>query len=437
MNAGSPLEIQPVDPRVALALAPLTRLQMIAIAITVSLNALDGFDVLAITFALPGIGAEWGMGKAQLGIVISAGLLGMGLGSIALGSLSDIFGRKPMIVFSLVLMTAGMLLTARARGVVELGIWRLLTGLGIGSMLAAINALSGEMANERRRDLAVSVMNAGYSIGGLGGGAVAALLLQHHSWRSIFYVGSVGTSVFVPLVLFAVPESVQYLIARQPRNALQRTNKSLRRLGLGAVTALPQKAAQIDKISLLQLFGRGLRRTTFVLIAAYLLIVSSAYYMLGWIPQIVASLGFPAATAATVSLSASIGGLVGSVLLGAMSARIGVTRLAIISMTVAGLMIVLFGRSPPELVYLRTVAAVTGFFLLGSVVLLYSVIARAFGPSLRATGVGFVIGIGRAGAVISPALAGFLFASGVSLAGVSALMGAGALVGAAALALLN
>src|SRR6185295_13812578 len=125
----------------------------------------------------------------------------------------------------------GMFLATTVRSPVELSIWRLLTGLGIGGMLAAINAVSAEFSNTRRRDLSVSLMSIGYPIGAVVAGLLSQQLLVNHDWRSVFYIGAVATTILIPLVFFLVPESVHWLAQKQPSGALEQINKTLGRVG--------------------------------------------------------------------------------------------------------------------------------------------------------------------------------------------------------------
>ena len=189
-----------------LADAPMSRRQILAVGIAVALNALDGFDVLAITFAAPGITRDWGIGPAQLGVALSSGLAGMALGSLVLAPLGDRFGRRPLVLGCLVLMAGGMLLTATSTGLASLCLWRIVTGLGIGGMVAAINAVASEFANERRRDLSVALMTIGYPVGGLLGGFAVAEFVVTHGWRSVFVAGGLATAAFLPLVWLGLPE---------------------------------------------------------------------------------------------------------------------------------------------------------------------------------------------------------------------------------------
>src|SRR5688572_21205263 len=182
------------DPRDVIAESPMSALQIAVVAITVALNALDGFDVLSISFASPGIAAEWGIDRAALGIVLSMELVGMAIGSVLLGGIADRFGRRPTILGCLVLMAIGMFMATTVSGLYALGAWRITTGLGIGGMLAAINAVAAEFSNARRRHLSVSIMAIGYPVGAVLGGLVAAQLLQANDWRSVFYFGTAATA---------------------------------------------------------------------------------------------------------------------------------------------------------------------------------------------------------------------------------------------------
>src|SRR5262252_6074129 len=137
------------DPRETLARSPMTMPQVLVAALTIALNALDGFDVLSISYASPGIASEWGIDRAALGIVLSMELVGMALGSMFLGGIADKVGRRPTVLGCLVVMASGMLAATRVTNVIELSACRVITGLGIGGMLAAINAVATEFSNSR------------------------------------------------------------------------------------------------------------------------------------------------------------------------------------------------------------------------------------------------------------------------------------------------
>jgi len=197
-------------------------LQWAAIIITIGLNALDGFDVLSSAFAGPGIKAEWHLQPDGLGAVLSMELIGMGFGSLLLGGAADKWGRRPTILFCLILMAIGMFGATSSTSPQGLSLWRVLTGLGIGGMLSATNAVVYELSNKTRRSLATALMVIGYPLGAFVGGLIAAHLIQsYHDWRPIFVFGGTMTVIFVPLVWFFVPETPAWLDqARRPNAAL-------------------------------------------------------------------------------------------------------------------------------------------------------------------------------------------------------------------------
>ncbi|MCH8302422.1 MAG: MFS transporter, partial [Proteobacteria bacterium] len=129
--------------------------QVIVVAVTVALCAIDGFDVLAISFAAPGISSEWGIDRAALGVVLSMELVGMAVGNVVMGRFADAWGRRPIILFCVTLMATGMWMATTATSIVDLSFWRVVTGMGIGGTLSAINAVAAEFANEKRRSLCV------------------------------------------------------------------------------------------------------------------------------------------------------------------------------------------------------------------------------------------------------------------------------------------
>jgi len=262
------------DPRDILAKSPMTAMQMAIVGITIALNALDGFDVLSISFASPGIMAEWQITRVALGFVLSMELIGMAIGSIFLGSLADKIGRRPTVLGCLVVMATGMFMATTSTGILgglvtplfslfgydvdtrlaDLAVWRIVTGLGIGGMLAAINAVVAEFSNTRRRNLNVAIMSIGYPVGAALGGFITSTGLELAEWRSVFYFGATVTVVMIPTVYFLMPESVHWLARKQPEGALDRINRTLERLGHRTVDALPAVAADVRKRSSGDLF---------------------------------------------------------------------------------------------------------------------------------------------------------------------------------------
>lgn len=419
-----------------LAERPMSRLQIFAVAISVALNALDGFDVLAITFAAPGIAKDWGIGPAQLGVALSSGLVGMALGSLLIAPFGDRHGRKPLILLCLLLMAGGMALTATATGLVSLCVWRVITGLGIGGMVATINAVAAEFANEKRRDFSVAVMTIGYPIGGLLGGFAVADLVEPYGWQSVFIFGAVATALFIPIVWFMLPESLEFLARIGSPEAHARIDALLDRMGhprLGDNHAPPPDKARGGSFG--ELLGSRFRTLTLMLVAAYFLHIVTFYFFSGWLPKLMSDLGFSTPDAIRTSALMSLGGVIGGSVLGWAAPRLGLVRLVIAAMIATTVTFFVFGMFS-DLAALQAISFIAGACVFGGIVGLYALLARAFPPELRVTGTGLAIGIGRAGAIVGPLVGGFLIAAGLRIPLAIAIIGTAALGAALILAFL-
>ena len=425
------------DPREMIAHAPMTVMQVVIVALTIGLNALDGFDVLSISFASPGIAAEWGIDRAALGFVLSAELVGMAIGSILLGGVADSIGRRPTMLGCVTAMAIGMFMVTTAKDLVTLSAWRVLTGLGIGGLLAAINACVAEFSNARRKHLSVSLMSIGYPIGGVVGGMFVAVLLRNYDWRSVFYFGCAVTIVFIPLVYFLIPESVHWLARKQPVRALERINRTLKRIGHSTVASLPVISDADRKRTVIDIFAPGLIATTLIVTAAYFLHITTFYYILKWVPDIVVRMGFEPSSAAGVLNWYMAGGATGGAVFGLLTMRYSLKGLTIATFVLSTVMVSIFGFVPADLGNLGTICFFAGFMTNAAIVGMYAIFAHAYPTHVRATGTGFAIGVGRGGSVLAPIIAGFLFNGGLERPTVSVIMALGSLFAAGALLFLK
>lgn len=399
------------DPRSIIDQGPMSIGQVIVVAITVMLNAMDGFDILSIAFASNGIAAEWQVTTAALGIVLSMELVGMAIGSVLLGGIADRIGRRPTLLGCLLTMAFGMFMATTAGSPVQLSIWRIITGLGIGGMLSCTNAVVAEFSNKKWRSLCISIMVIGYPIGGGLGGLWASGLINAYGWRSVFYLGAGLTALLLPVAYFLVPESVHWLTRKQPAGALNRVNASLAKLGHRSINALPELRGEDRKTSLGDIFSPALISITLIVTAAYFLHIVSFYFLAKWTPRIVGAMfpAMPPGTGPGVLALTNFGGAAGGALFGLLAGRVGLKPLTIVIMALNAATIMLFGRTPADLNTLTWLAIAVGFFGNAAISGMYSIVAYAFPTHVRATGTGFVIGLGRGGAVLSPWLAGFLF----------------------------
>lgn len=413
----------PTDLRALLDRAPMSRAQIVAVLLVGALSALDGYDILAVSFAAPGIARAWNLGPAALGLVFSSGLLGMGLGALILAPFADTFGRRKLLFVTLALMGVGMFVSAFATSVETLAALRVLTGIGIGAMVAIITPLSAEYPNARRRPLSVAVFAVGYPIGGTLGGFAAAWLLHHYDWPAVFLLGAGAAVVMFPLLYLWLPESPAFLAERRGPGSLAQINALLRRFGHPPVEALPP-VDRAPQLAYREIFAPGQIGATLRITAVNFLYVITVYYLLSWMPQLVAQHGFSPSAATTVSAIANLSGVAAGLVVGLLGARLPIRAIVATLMCGLGVTTALFGYMPARFELLAGMAALAGICLFGSVAGLYAAVAATFAPRMRATGVGFVTGVGRGGSAIAPSVAGMLFAFGIDRGGVSLAIGA-------------
>lgn len=425
------------DPRETIDQTAMRLLQVFIIAITVGLNALDGIDVLSISLAGPSIAGEWNLSELVLGFLLSMELIGMGIGSISLGWVADITGRRKTMLGCLFMMALGMFMVTQSTNITQLSIWRIITGLGIGGLLAAITAITAEFSNLKNRALCISIMAIGYPIGGIFGSKVAAWLLNTYGeWRLIFYFGTAVTVFFIPLFYFVVPESIHWLVRKQPAGALDKVNKTLKRIGHSAIAALPEVTIDARKKSYSDLFARGLIRTTTIITVTYVLQIATYYFILKWVPKVVVNMGFSQGDGANMLMYANIGGMLGGIVLGLLTLRVTVKSLTIATLALSAVFITILGTTT-DLNYFAVFAALSGFFGNAGIIGMYALFPAAFPTHVRASGTGFVIGIGRGGAYLSPIIVGYMFDHGLSLPMVTMLISTGALIAAGVLIFLK
>jgi benzoate transport len=407
--------------------------QWIAVAITVALNALDGFDILSSAFAGPGIKQEWNLAPDGLGAVLAMELLGMGVGSLLLGGVADKIGRRPTILICLSLMATGMFMAAHAGSPQTLSFWRFLTGLGIGGMLSAINAVANEFSSKKGRSLAMALMVIGYPLGGFFGGLMVKYGLPANDWRAIFEFGGIMTVICIPLVWLFIPETPSYLNFRRPAGALERMNKTFASFKLPTLPALmPLEEAQ-SKASVADIFKPAYIRTTMLLSFAYAFHAMTFYFVLKMTPSIIsdpqfAGQSFTRAEGAGVLAYANLGGALGGLVFGWFMHRFGIKRSTLIALALSVLLVCFFGMGQNTLMGWTLAVLCVGLFTNAAIVGFYSSWAIAYPTHIRATGTGFALSIGRGGAAISPYLAGLLFARHLDLQTVALVMSSGSLI---------
>lgn len=389
--------------------SPMSPFQWLVVLLCLVLNAVDGLDVMAMAFTATSVSAEWSLSGAQLGLLLSAGVVGMALGSVFVAPLADRFGRRPLLLASLLVSGVGMLLSYYSSGPVTLGVLRLITGIGVGVILVGANVLTSENANARWRGLAIGLQSVGFALGATLGGLLATELNETLGWRYVFLYGGVITLVAGFVCTLLLPESLDFLLYKRPRRALARVNTLLSRMGQAPFEALPDNRAEIgDTQGYWQLFAPAQWRTTLLLALAFFLVMFCFYFVMSWTPKLLAQSGLSASHGIAGGMLLSIGGMVGALLMGLFASRVSGYRLLFAFLLFTALLMLAMVPATALFGLALAVGFGIGMLLNGAVASLYTIAPQSYAARLRTSGVGFVIGVGRLGAMASPVVAGML-----------------------------
>lgn len=394
--------------------------QLGIILLCLSFNVVDGFDITAMAIAVKHIGEEFQIAANQLGWLFSAALAGMMLGAMSLAPISDLIGRRKVTIIALLVIGITVLCTGLTNNFTLIMLLRFCSGLGAGALLACQAALASEYAPEKYRALAVTVVTSGYPIGAILTGVIAQFVIPEYGWRGLFIGGGCFTLFMLLVALFFIPESLQFLVEKQPKQALKKINKILVSLKQTTLEQLPEKVVTEKSDSLLHntksLWSSEFQQRTFILWTVFFLCFMTLYFLLSWIPKLITNSGFSDQTAYTAFSLFNVGGVVGIYVLGWLSARMHLTKLVVGFLFISGLLMLLYSQLPAQEFLLLSVITLIGFSQQGGFVGLYAIAAKVYPTQIRSTGVGWAIGLGRFGAVVGPAIAGYTIALGISAA---------------------
>ncbi|MCT2020060.1 MFS transporter [Kocuria marina] len=405
-----------MDIRRKIDISKMSAYQWVIVALAAFLNALDGYDVLAMAFTATSVSKEFELTGAQLGWLLSSGLIGMAAGSLLLGPFADRFGRRKILLVAVGINAVGLFLSAAANSALELGAWRVITGLGVGGILATVTVITSEYSNVKNRGMAISIYTAGYGVGATLGGMGATQLIPTFGWRSVFLAGGLVTLFAVVLILVILPESVDYYRVRRPKNAEEKLARIARRIGLKGDVFLGDAptTTNTSQGSVTQLLGGRYRVSTILLWVSFFVIMFGFYFANSWTPRLLVESGMTEQQGIVGGLMLTMGGTFGSLIYGVLTIRRNARNTLVVFTILAAVLLVAFitTTSIPALAFLSGV--VVGMLINGCVAGLYTVAPQTYAPEVRATGVGWGIGIGRVGAILAPILVGTLLDGGWS-----------------------
>ncbi|MFC3443567.1 MFS transporter [Sphingobium rhizovicinum] len=393
-----------------------TARQILVVAICFILNMLDGMDVLILSYVAPALSADWQVSPESLGVVFSAGLAGMAAGGLLIAPLADRFGRRKLILASLIMMAAAMFGSGIATSIGELIASRFIVGIGIGTVLASMAALTAEYAPAKHRTFAVGFLQAGYPVGATLTGFIVASHVGTHGWQAMLLGAAILCAAAIPLVWLLLPESIAFLLSRQPAGALDKANRLLVSIGQPRLDALPARnVSETQHAGVRGLLNEGRAFGTILLWFAIIFSFMTLYFVISWIPKLAIEAGLPATDAIYAGAIYNIGAFVGTSSIGLVAMRFDLRKLILTYMLLAAAALVLFGSVAMPLAATLATAFMIGVFVQGGFNGCYPLAASLYPPEARGTGIGWAMGMGRIGAVIGPMLGGFLLAAKVSL----------------------
>lgn len=404
MNIDQGAEVDPaLKPRM------MSRAIVITIVLCASVALLDGFDTQMISLAAPDIGPDLGLPVSDFGTVFGIGLFGGLMGATAAGVIGDRIGRKPPVVFGVLVFGVVNLVTPFVGSVGALEVVRFLTGIGLGAALPGIISLTSEYVPARSRATTVALMWCGFPMGAVVAGVTANWLIPAQGWGSVFWVGGIAPLLLLPVLAYLLPESTRFLMMRGDTATAA---KLAERMEIPLDSTGPAQAEPEKPGSPLTLFRQGYGPGTLLLWAGMFLTQVMTYFLVTWLPVEALQAGAQSGLLAVSTLN--LGGIVGSQLIGRLGDRR--TRALVLgsSYTLGALAIALIGQAAGNNILLLIDTFVAGFLGVGAQMVTISMIPTYYYTAQRATGVGWAVGWGRGGGIVGPVIGGWVIAAGLA-----------------------
>jgi AAHS family 4-hydroxybenzoate transporter-like MFS transporter len=378
----------------------------------------DGFDNQIIAYVAPALTQAWHLGRGAFGPVFTIGVAGVAIGTLVSGPMADRFGRRPLVIGTMIWFSVLTIATTRVGSVSELSILRFLAGLGIGGIVPIAVVVISEFAPRRTRARLITVASCGYALGAASGGLLAAQIIPLFGWTSVFWVGGIAPLILVLLLLAWLPESVR-LLALRPDTA-PRIARTLR--AVDPALSFPddvqftvaREAAQ-RRIRVVQLFTDGRAGTTILIWFIFFMNVGSLGLLNNWLPTLVNATGLAQNVALRVASALQLGGIVGVICMGILADRFGFYRVLSIGSLIAAIFIGMVSSVGASVFLLASMIAVAGFFNIGCQLTEAALCATLYPTDIRSTGVNWAHGVARSLSSVWPLFAGMLLEFDVPL----------------------
>ena len=392
---------------------PVGRYQLLVATMCGLIVFVDGFDAQAMGYVAPALTAALKISRGVLGPVISSGLVGMMIGALISGPLADRIGRKPVLIGCALIFGIGSLLTATAQSVESLMAFRAVTGLGMGGAMPNAIALTSEYMPRRRRAGAVTTMICGFSLGAAVGGFVAASIIPRFGWPAVFVVGGIIPIVIALACIPALPESIRFLVVRDPGDA--RAREYLSRIAPGDAvsgTLSPghDEHAPAGGFIVGELFTSGRALGTTLIWVIYFMNLLNLYFLNSWLPTIISDAGIPVDTAIRLTSLFQIGGIAGAIVLGRLLDRSFSFWILAGCYAWAAVFVYSIGHAGASVALLAATITCAGVGIIGGQNASHALSSEFYPTRIRSTGVGWALGIGRIGSIVGPLVGGVLLA---------------------------
>ncbi len=392
---------------------PISRLQWLVVSLCALVTILDGFDAQAIGFLASPIADQFHVDVRSFGPVFALGLVGIMVGSLVMGPMGDRFGRKWPLVGSVLVIGACSGLTGLAKSLNELLLLRFMTGLGLGGAFPCVLALAAEYMPARSRPLGICLLAASVPVGGMLAGVVGSLILPSWGWPSVFFIGGIAPLAMCVLLAFILPESVRFLSFRAASQG--RVKAIMGRIwpqGTGADTQFVTAGQPASRLPLRELFVEGRTAVTLLLWAAYFMNLLVLYVVVSWLPALLKTAGLPVSAGAIAIACFSFGGIAGSLLQAPLMTRFKPNVVLLCEFAIFILLTELLAFSTLTTLLVGSVAVGIGWVIQGAQAGLNVFSATFYPTSIRATGIGWGLGIGRIGSICGPLLGGYALMAG-------------------------
>ena len=413
---------------------PVARYQWLIMSLCFFIVLFDGLDVAVMGFIAPSLIQEWGLSKAAFGPVMSAGMIGLAIGALTAGPYADRVGRKKVLLLAVTGFSVLSLACAFAHNPYELAALRLLTGVALGAAMPNTTTLLAEYLPERNRSLFITIMFTGFNMGSGLGGLLAAWLIPLYGWKSVLLAGGILPMVLLPFLWLLLPESARFLAARNAPAA--QIAKVLNKLGgkFSPATSFTLAEPQAQhKAPVRMLFTERYRAGTLALWLTYFMGLLVIYLTMGWMPTLLREGGLSIERAATITGLFQIGGTVGAIVVGWIMDRRNPNGVIATSYALGGVFILLLGAFSLESSLLALGVIAAGFCMSGAQTGLNAFAPGYYPTDFRATGVSWMLGIGRFGGIFGSLIGGAVLSLGLGLPLLFALLSVPAFIAALAI----